>query len=200
MRRVSLRRVSVLAPMLPLLVVLGRAAPAAAEPRLHDGFYLRLGGGAGFAASKLFTTVDSNATGFESATELAAGYAVRPGLIVGGGLYPMIAIKPSYDGVSAGDQHVSGTGPFVDYYLHPSGGVHVQGGLLFAAGYLDGSPAHPARVGFGYGAMAGVGSDLFVSNEWSVGGLLRVTAYRLYGVDDSIRIAAFSLLATATFN
>ncbi len=84
----------------------------------------------------------------------------------------MVAPGPDYDGVDAGGQHVSGTGPFVDYYLDPAGGLHLQAGLLFAAGYLDGSGERPGKVGLGFGGMAGVGYDLFVADEWSLGGLV----------------------------
>ncbi len=50
------------------------------------------------------------------------------------------------------------------------------------------------------GLMLGAGYDLLVADEWSLGLLARVTAYRLYGVDDSIRLASPSVLLTATFN
>lgn len=174
--------------------------PAAAEPRRHDGFYLRLGLGGGVAIATLTTTMDSKSHGANIATEVAAGWALRPGLVLGLGTFPMVVPKPTYDGVAAGGQHVSGTGPFVDYYLDPAKGLHFQGGLLFSAGYLDGSSQRGGKVGFGYGLMLGGGYDLFVADEWSLGLLARVTAYRLYGVDDSIRLASPSLLVTATFN
>ena len=56
-----------------------------------------------------------------------------------------------------------------------------------------------SHVGFGYGAMAGVGYDRYVSSRWSLGALVRITAYRLYGVDDEIRLVSPSLLFTATY-
>ncbi len=98
------------------------------------------------------------------ATELSAGRTLRPGLVLGLGTFPMVVLKPTYDGVGAGGQHVSGTGPFVDYYVNPAGSVHLQGGVLFAAGYLDGSDQRPGKVGVGYGAVAGAGCDLFVAD------------------------------------
>jgi hypothetical protein len=172
---------------------------AAAEPRSHEGLYARFGVGPGFAAAKLFSTTDSNSTGADVSTELSLGWAIRPGLVIGGGTFPMVVPGPSYDGMDAGGQHVSATGPFVDYYRRPSGGLHVQGALLFTAGYLDGSDERDGTVGFGYGAMLGAGYDRYVADHWSLGGLVRVTAYRLYGVDDSIRLVSPSLLFTATY-
>jgi len=47
--------------------------------------------------------------------------------------------------------------------------------------------------------MAGAGYDHHVSAKWSLGGLARVVAYRLYGVEDSIRLMSPSLLVTATY-
>jgi hypothetical protein len=183
-----------------IAIAVAPAAPAAAEPEhSHDeGMYFRVGAGPGFAFARLFTAMDSNSTGVDVSTELAVGWAVRPGLIVGGGTFPMVVPSPSYDHVDAGGQHVSATGPFVDYYRDPKGGLHFQGGVLFTAGYLDGGD-RSSHVGFGYGMMLGGGYDRYIGKSaWSVGGLARVTAYRLYGVDDSIRLASPSLLVTLT--
>jgi hypothetical protein len=176
------------------------AKPAVAESRQHEGLYLRLGFGGGAAFGSLSTAADSTSHGANVATELAIGKNLRPGLVVGVGTFPMVVPSPTYDGVDAGGQHVSGTGPFVDWYRRPSGGLHAQGGLLFAAGYLDGSDQRDGKVGFGYGAMAGVGFDRYVTDRLSLGLLARVTAYRLYGVDDNVRLASPSLLVTATFD
>jgi len=182
-----------------LAAVLAAAGTAAAEPRTHDGLYARVGVGPGYALAKLFSAADSNSDGADISTELALGWAVRPGLVIGGGTFPMVVPSPDYDAMDAGGQHVSATGPFVDYYLKPSGGLHAQGAVLFTAGYLDGSSQRDSHIGFGYGAMAGVGFDHYVSSTWSLGALFRVTAYRLYGVDDSIRLVSPSLLFTATY-
>lgn len=183
-----------------LLVLTVVSSAAAAAPRTHDGVYLRFGVGPGYALSTFSPAggADSDARGPSVNTELAAGVTVRPRLVVGGGTFPMVSPSPSYDGADPGGQHVSGTGPFVAYWLDARGGLQVQGALLFAAGYLDGSDTRASQVGFGYGAMAGVGYDRFVAAEWSVGALARLTAYRLHGVDDAIRIAAPALLVTIT--
>ncbi|HVV82141.1 MAG TPA: hypothetical protein VHE35_03650 [Kofleriaceae bacterium] len=198
-----LPRTSALAAL--ALVLAGAAAgvlprAAAAEPRHHDGLYLRLGLGGGFALATLSTTEDSTSKGANVATELAVGKNVRPGLVVGVGTFPMIVPAPSYDGVDAGGQHISGTGPFVDWYRRPRGGLHLQAGVLFAAGYLGGSDDRDGKVGVGYGMMAGAGFDRYVAPRWSLGALARVTAYRLYGVDDKIRLVSPSLLFTATYD
>lgn len=188
------------AAAIALSSVLAAAGVAAADtPRTHDGMYARFGVGPGYAVAKLFTTDDSTSTGVDVSTELSLGWAIRPGLVIGGGTFPMVVPSPDYDGMDAGGQHVSATGPFVDYYLRPGGGLHFQGGVLFTVGYLDGSDQRDGQVGVGYGAMAGAGFDHYVSAKWSLGGSLRVVAYRLYGVDDSIRMVSPSALVTITY-
>ncbi len=191
--------------MRPLLLILclgGLAGTAAAEPRRHDGFYFRAGAGPAFPIATFTpdTGGDSDASGPGVGTELAVGTTIRPRLVIGGGTFPMVSPAPSYDDADPGGQHVSATGPFVAYWLDARGGLQVQGGLLFAAGYLDGSDTRPSQVGVGYGAMAGVGYDRFISDQWSVGALARLSAYRLYGVDDTIRIATPALLVTFTYH
>lgn len=173
---------------------------AAAEPRRHDGFYARVGVGPGYGVSTLATAAgDSGGRAFTVNTELAAGWTVRPGLVVGAGTFPMVAPAPSYDGVDPGGQHVSGTGPFVAWWPDDRGGLSVQGGVLVAAGYLDGGD-RDGVVGVGVGATAGVGYDRFIAPQWSVGALARVTAYRLGGVDDDLTIVAPAALVTFTLH
>lgn len=188
--------------LLSFLIVVGLAGAAAAEARRHDGLFVRVGAGPAFPLATFTpdTGGDSDARGPGVGTELAAGVTLRPRLVVGVGTFPMVSPAPDYDGADAGGQHVSATGPFVAYWLDARGGFQLQGGLLFAAGYLDGSDARPGQVGVGYGAMAGVGYDRFIADQWSVGALARLTAYRLYGVEDSIRIATPALLVTLSYH
>ncbi len=176
------------------------ATSARAEPRRHDGLYLRVGVGGGAALGAMTGATGSDSAGGAIATELAVGVTPRPGLVVGLGTFPMVAPGPRYDAGAAGGQHVSGTGPFVDYFPDDRGGWHLRAGLLFAAGYLDGSDTRAGATGVGVGGTVGAGYDRFVSAAWSVGALARVSAYQLYGVDDSIRLIAPALLVTATYH
>jgi hypothetical protein len=183
-----------------VLVAVCAPAIAAADPD-HEGLYFRIGVGPGFALGTLHSAMpDSTSKGVDISTELAVGMTVRSGLVIGVGTFPMVVPSPSYDGVDAGGQHVSATGPFADYYLHPAHGLHFQGGLLFGAGYIAGSGMRDGKIGLGYGATAGAGYDVAVTDRWTVGGLARVTAYHLYNVADDIRLVSPSLLLTATFH
>src|ERR1051326_4947668 len=99
-------------------------APATAAAD-HDGLYFRIGVGPGFALGTLHSDMpDSTSKGVDISTELAVGMTIRPGLVLGVGTFPMVVPSPSYDGVDAGGQHVSATGPFADYYLEPAHGLH----------------------------------------------------------------------------
>lgn len=158
-----------------------------------DGLYLRFGVGPEFAHGSLDAAVDSTSNGAGIATQIAVGYALSPSLVLGVGTFPAVTPKPSYSGVDAGGQHVSATGPFVDYFATRA--IHVFAGVLFAAGYLDGGE-RDAHVGFGIGGTLGAGYDRAISEHWSIGGALRVTGYRLYGVDDSLSLIAPAALIT----
>ncbi len=181
-----------------LILLVLACSTAAAEPRTHDGLYVRIGVGPGLTLATLVGSAPtSTSTGVGVSTQLAIGWTIRRGLVVGLGTFPAVTPAPSYDGIDAGGQHVSATGPFVDYYPDPKRGLHVQAGLLFALGYLDGGD-RPADVGAGIGATVGAGYEVFVSDEWSLGAIARVTAYQLYGVDDSIRLLAPAVLIAVT--
>ncbi|HEV7559032.1 MAG TPA: hypothetical protein VGO00_26345, partial [Kofleriaceae bacterium] len=125
---------------------------ASAEPREHAGLHLRLGLGSGYATGS--TSVDdlsADVTGVPISTEISVGTTIAPGLVVGGGTFSMIVPSPSYAGMSSGANHISGTGPFVDYYLDPHRGTHLQAALLFTAGYLQGKDGAESSTGFGVG-------------------------------------------------
>jgi hypothetical protein len=131
----------------------------AGDARTHDGLYLRLGGGFGYAADSVktdaysagvppfvvVTQIDGTATGFAGASELALGWSLADGFALGGGLYSAWIFSPESDdvGVDVNGLQVRGTaefdassfhvfGPFVDYYFDPLAGLHLQGGLGYA--------------------------------------------------------------------
>jgi hypothetical protein len=184
--------------ILALAAVAWLGGAATAAPRTHDGLYLRFAVGPGYTLGALDAPGgESDSSGAAVSTQIAVGWTARPGLVIGAGTFPAVTPGPSYEGGDAGGQHVSATGPFVDYYLSPTRGLHGFAGVLFAAGYLDGGERE-GHVGFGWGATAGIGYDHFISDEWSLGGIARVTLYQLYGVDDAIRLITPAALITLT--
>ena len=127
------------------LVTCPSVAMAEGGVREHDGFYLRVGIGPGYALGTNKASgfgVNANVRAMDISTEIAVGGTVLPGLVVGGGTFSMVAPSPKYKigdtEATAGGHHVSGTGVFADYYFDPHKGLHAQTALLFAAGYLEG--------------------------------------------------------------
>ncbi len=156
--------------------------------REHDGFYLRLGAGVGYAFGKAKpedgpSAAEADVSGIGIPTELAAGGTIAPGLVLGGGSYGLVLPAPKYKNdlaeVTGGQTVASAVGPFIDYYIDPKGGAHVEAALLF--GYISNAAkdAQPSGAGFGFGAMLGGGYEFFVSDQWSIGALARVTYYNV---------------------
>jgi hypothetical protein len=189
---------------------------------LHDGFYLRLATGVGSQRETIaMEGHDPGATigGLSSAGELAVGYAVRPGFIVGLGSYTGTlvlssesldiheAMPPAEILNDAKDFNVFG--PFVDHYFDPRGGLHAQlalgiatvRGLGIADLQVDGD-----HVVLGVGGMLGFGYDWWISEEWSFGVLGRLLLAGSTGEDvggvrweHGVSVAP-SLLFAATYN
>lgn len=194
-------------------------APAAPEPAKpsslphnHDGFYLRLGLGAGYLTGDISTpdleddgVTDQTPSGLAFLGEFAIGTTVAPGIVIGGGSYsvsvpsPMIKVTAGGQSVDfkAGAATLSSIGPFIDYYFDPSKGLHAQAALLLTYVSVGKGTANqqvgetlPGEKsgGTGYGAMLGLGYEAWIGDEWSVGGLARLTyasaSIRASGDDD----------------
>jgi hypothetical protein len=178
----------------------GRAS-AESQPRLHDGLYLRLSAGLSYfsdavesEALPLFGVVSGTIKGAAPTLELAAGYTVARGLVVGGALHLNFILSPITSnghtdlGNLPEDVNFASTslvlfGPFVDYYFNPATGWHVQGSITYGVlslGEGRGSTTDRQYVqeqsGSGGAFMAGVGYDFWVSDGWSAGVLGRLTA------------------------
>jgi len=138
-------------PRFPLLAASLTLIALSLPSAVHaGGLTVRLGLGPGYAAGS--HDVDGAAAsggGIAVNTELAIGTVLRPGLIVGGGTFPMVVPSPTYADQDAGGHHISATGPFVDYYPRPPHGLHVEGGLLFVAGYHEAQMSHASAIGIG---------------------------------------------------
>jgi hypothetical protein len=184
---------------LACLACLACSALALPPSARAGGLTLRLGVGPGYAAGS-HDTDGASATGGGIAvnTELEIGTELRPGLIVGGGTFPMVVPSPAYADQDAGGHHMSATGPFVDYYPRPPRGLHVEGGLLLVAGYHEAQMSHASAIGLGAGAVAGVGYDLRLGGRWSLGPLVRATYYHWSGGDYRFDLVATSALVALT--
>jgi hypothetical protein len=175
------------------------ATPQASKgsaPHVHDGFYLRLGAGFGGVGGSSTPDAGGPSTSMKGGTissEIALGGTVAPGLVFGGGVYSMIVPSPKYtpDGgteVDAGAHHIAGFGPMIDWYFDPTKGGHLQAGLLLATGVVSQKDNTPGAKGFGGALMIGGGYEFWVGEQWSIGPLARITAYRIGMKTDDLDI------------
>jgi hypothetical protein len=172
--------------------VVAPAAPAPTEPdadaapslakvgiRTHDGFYMRLAMGPSyFNATWKGGSQDATVTGVGAGLELAFGGTPVSGLVIGGGISSSYVSSPtiSYAGQSAdsGSASLTLAGPFFDWYPSATQGFHLQGsaGVAYAS-YADKSGGNSVS-GTGFGMTAGIGYEVWVGEQWSFGGILRL--------------------------
>lgn len=158
------------------------AEPAPALPRsvrMHNGFYLRLSAGAlyggTFVASDTAGRPDYTADGFGFSFDAMAGGTVSGSLAVGGA-----AMGQGFGmGGNSGTSSLFTLGPFVDGFPMPNDGLHMGGmlGLSMATASHSGSK----YTGFGPGMAAWFGYDGWVADEWSMGGLLKLSGALTWG-------------------
>jgi hypothetical protein len=184
--------------------------------RLHDGFYLRLSIGAGFISSEWETEAGgvSNAkiSGGGAALDFLIGGSPTPGFVIGGGLLINSAGNPKLEPATGASRQLDGSmsvaqiGMFVDGFFDPSGGFHL-GGMLGIATYLvapDDDAVYANIAHSGGGAAIWVGYDAWVGDQWSLGGMLRLTAQSTSdtrgGFDERAAAGTVSLLFTALYH
>ena len=211
-------------------LVLSSSPAWAGEPRLHDGLYVRAGAGLGLVNDSFETedigvlgTVNGTITGLTIPLELSVGTSLKPGLIVGGGMFFHYVPSPAADnaesslGLEGDVEFDPGSfilfGPLVDFYFDPRQGLHLQGSVglgYFSIGEGD-VPDAPlptttaSASGLGFGAMVGFGNEWWVTDDWSIGVLARLAfgvtgAETEDGVESDHSVWTPSLLFTATLN
>jgi hypothetical protein len=186
--------------------ILMLASPLRAEPRTHDGFYLSLQGGLGYLSS----TAD-----FAQSEQTLAGTTLSSALLIGGTVGP-VAIGGGFTYDNAFSPHVKqdgdeqeldnvelflvGIGAFADFYPDPRKGLHILGfvgwGGLESSVNGDVGGSDPT----GMLISAGVGYDFWVSDEWSIGPLGRITYAPLSLGDVGYRTTQISVLADLKFH
>lgn len=108
------------------------------------------------------------------------GGTIVPGLVLGAGAEN--SIIPGLQGQTGNTSSVSSNalgfsvyGPFADYYFNPRKGLHAQ--LMLGVGVL-GRASGEGTSDVGPGLAAGFGHDWWVSEEWSIGVLGRLTYFQ----------------------
>jgi hypothetical protein len=155
---------------------------------LHDGFYLRLALGAGWATTRIESTVvgssELRVKGAGTAIDILLGGTPMDGLVLGGGISAFSSEDPRVETGGSGKQlagkaSLTMIGPFVDVFFDPRGGLHA--GALLGLSTFNTEPDDPdstidEKPYNGAGVAAFTGYDAWISPNWSLGGTLRLSA------------------------
>lgn len=176
---------------------------------LHDGFYLRLSGGFGFGSDSLKSHLISSGSmdGFATAGEIMIGGTPGAGVVVGGAVQTATIYSPTS---KVNDQSVKGPhqlalfafGPFVDWYVNPHRGLHLQAFVGLSALGADASKGSEDPGGLAF--SLGVGYEWWVGEQWSMGILGRflysADTWKSSSVDETHSVVVPSALFTATYH
>jgi hypothetical protein len=145
----------------------------------RSGWYVRLAAGFGIlhdSVSNLAAPISINSLTF--ASQIAVGYDVDQGLVLGGALVFDWSLSPKVasSSVQLDTANLSLLMAFVDYYLEPRrDGWHLLGGLGFGTYSLSDTSATVGNENAGgLGIMAGGGYEWPIDREWAIGVLGRV--------------------------
>lgn len=193
----------------------------------HDGFYLRISGGAGSLAVNRSTeragAQGSLAYGGDSSS--VGGASIFAELSIGGTPYRRVVIAGTLLGnnlPTAGLELASGSrldlgtplwfaflGPTVDVFPAPSRGFHfgAGGGWAVATAGITQDRVFDTIGGGGVGLTLSFGYDAWVGDDWSMGAIARGVVGWIRGEEQSNTgfarerdtVSAFSLAATVVF-
>jgi hypothetical protein len=151
--------------------------------KLHDGFYLRMAVGLGIAGASISSDSSSlgeySFAGAAGALDLWIGGTPVPGLAMGGALsgLGLNSSRRTADGQAVSGDVAGGTGLlayFVDVFPDPGRGLHFGGAIGFASAAGEVKDSGRKFAGGGLGLEAWGGYQLWVSPQWSLGGMLRL--------------------------
>jgi hypothetical protein len=199
--------------------------------RYHDGFYLRFAGGLGSGSDTMTVSDDrfgfddedgreGTAQGIAGATEVAVGATVGSGVAIGFGIYTTLTTSSDTPTTWSDSRYVFHASqlalfsPFVDYYVMPNRGFHLQAGAGLATLVMGQGDVHAApgsgptarpHTALGLGILIGVGYEWWVSEEWGLGVLARMTRGFTEGQDTEFDewvhdTSGWCLLMSATYN
>jgi len=153
--------------------------------RMHDGFYLRLSAGAlwggTFVASDSPSHPNYTVDGFGFSFDAMAGGTVSGSLAIGG------ALSGQGFGQGGGGSGTAGLltlGAFVDGFPMPNDGLHLGGMLGLSGSSTSKHSGTNAFKGVGPGMAAWFGYDGWVADEWSMGGMLKLSGALAWGSSD----------------
>jgi len=197
----------VLASVAAFAGVFALAGHADAAPETHDGFYLQIDAGLGYLSSSAEAgPFKITLSGVTLPVSFLMGGTVGP-VVIGGGFFADHAASPgaTINGQSAavsGDVTMTlvALGIFADIYPDPHKGLHFQpfvgwGGLETSRNGDSGGSDPTGLV-----LAIGGGYDVFVSDNWSIGGMARLAYAPLKLDSTTYSTIAPALLATFTYH
>jgi hypothetical protein len=174
----------------------------------HDGFYLRLAGGFGYAQlTEEVMNLDIELSGFGGSSRIQIGGTVSENLILYGELGGVVVYNP--DLKFAGETFdtddtqmiVSDFGGGLTYYFMPTNIYLAFSALLSQATLEVDGDRSTSEIGFGLNAMAG--KEWWVGDDWGIG----ATVYIYYSTmsdegcsDCTINNFSVGVLFSATYN
>jgi len=197
----------------PKDAVTQETGPSDSKLHMRDGFWLSLRIGGGGVSDKLkyegLLAVDGKATGGSAAFDLAGGWAIKPGIILGLAVFVDQVANPKVEiaGAAVSSDVKIGTfglvGPMAVWYFDPKRGLHVMAAVGAANIQVkDDAGKQRDNVATGGGGTAGVGYDIWIANKWTVGVLGRVLASKLYDSSQHMNHSWVSgaVMLTGTYN
>lgn len=193
---------------LVLISTLSLSTAWAGAPRTHDGFFLRLSAGGGYAK----TSVDAGGDNFEISgpigdVNFAIGSMVSPNLAIHGTIIGWTATDPTVEwtGVASGefngDVTLSAVGPGITYYFMPSNlYLSASVGLATLTADISGGPAFDSDTGVAVDLT--LGKEWWVGDSWGLGvaGGLMVHSIPDGGIDENWTGTSFAIRFSATYN
>lgn len=176
------------------------------EPRTHDGFFLRLSGGGGYASTSVNVAgVDVvELSGGAGDLNLAIGGTVSPNLILHGTIYgwslsdptvKLVGIETNFRGTFT----VSVWGGGLTYYFMPAN-IYISPSIGFAT--ITGNDDFDGNYDGGFGLDLTLGKEWWVGNSWGLGvaGAFGYHNVADGDVDESWSGTSFVLRFSATLN
>jgi len=220
--------------LIPFLLVAAAAVvsrPALANPfgyHEHDGFYMRMSGGAGSLLVDRSTegaTVQSSSA-YSGDSSSVGGASIFAELSIGGTPFRRVVVAGTLLGTNlpaAGLELASGSrvqlgsplwfafvGPTVDVFPNRTGGFHFGTGIGWAVATagVEAAGLFDTIGGGGIGGTLSLGYDAWVGDDWSLGVIARGVLARIRGEQQSSNVVAhesdtvssMSLAATVLFH
>jgi hypothetical protein len=196
MRRVAFASACLTLGLVPAIASAEGPPPSGSAAYVHDGVYLRVAGGFSALQQSVMRSSFSqlgSVSGLATSSELAIGTTMGP-VVVGVGAYTVAGLltQTRTRGAEPLPSNASGlpslavVGPFLDRYLDPTKGLHVQLALGFAL-LSDASRDDSPLQAVGGGFVVGAGYEWWVSEQWSAGVLARSTMALTTGRDEGVR-------------